>query len=276
MVADFVAMKAHAARGDAVRIRSLHAFLTELRRLGEAVIDDSKTLKEMVETHMDHSRQAVGHFERASSFFRELAGKAEFPETKEQFEAMAEWYATRAKVAKHTATKPMLTNYDTERRRLVEFVKSVRVLERTVEHDPSLLQKAPEGLKNLTFFEKYYQNLGKALRAHAKEMTDALKEQAGDEAASDEVPDAYKSGPVPATSPAEPPPSAPEQPRRARVVMASLALPFDGDTMASPLEAEPVATAAEASGDRRLLDCGVVLAAAVVLLGVACWVARPC
>ncbi|MHB1785285.1 MAG: hypothetical protein ACYCS7_03920 [Acidimicrobiales bacterium] len=174
--ADFDEMRGrYAAIG---QVRSLHAFLVELRKLGEKVLSDEEAFKKDFEAFQAASTYAIVRFEKVAESFRKLAARAEFSETKGTYEKAAGWYDARAKVAKAKAksNSSVLTDYPTEHRRLAEFVESLRQLELTTAEDMTALQGRTESSKDLAVFEEFYARLGDALQENTNKLLGELKD----------------------------------------------------------------------------------------------------
>ena len=163
-----------AALRESARVRSLHAFLLELRKLGEKVIADEATFKAAFEQFQGAGAAAAFNYRDSAELFRRHAARAEFPETKGTYQKAADWYEARAKRAKLEASLKFPTDYETEQRRLKEFVESLRVLEETVRRDPASFREPPKGLDDLVAFESYYRKLGEVLQKNTNQILEGL------------------------------------------------------------------------------------------------------
>jgi hypothetical protein len=163
---------------ETAKVRSLTAFLASLRELGEKVMADEATFKAAFDQFHWASAAVAMHYRDSAELFRRHAAKAEFEETKATYQKAADWYEARAKQAKHEASLKYPTDFESEQRRLKEFVASVGVLEETVKRDPASFREQPKGLEDLVAFEAYYRKLGEVLQKNTSQILERLPSEA--------------------------------------------------------------------------------------------------
>ncbi len=159
---------------EAARNRELLRFVTYLRQVGDVVTRDEAAFRAAVRRFQGVSADAAPKFERASGQFRKLADAAEFDEARKLYRKTAEWYAARAEKARREAAVKVPTDYDTERRRFLAYLKAITDLEEQLKADESLFQDDAEGIELLAAFNGYYGKLNGVLQKFTDEIVKTM------------------------------------------------------------------------------------------------------
>jgi hypothetical protein len=158
---------------ESAKVEAIHAFIVELRKLGERVLDDEETLKANFDQFTRISGGAASQFEKAQYLFLRLSNEAEFPQTKKNYLKASEWYASRASDARMGAKAAFPSDYKTEHRRLKEQLKCLRDLEATINVDPYLFLES-KGLQELAAFEDYFVRVGEVFDASTNQILEDM------------------------------------------------------------------------------------------------------